>query len=444
MPQATYTFPPGFLWGSATASHQVEGNNTNNNWYLWENQPGRILQGHRSGNACDWWRGRWRDDFDRAEECGQNAHRLSIEWSRVQPTPDRWNEDALEVYRNMLRGLHQRGMTPLVTLHHFSDPIWLYEKGGWEDPEVPALFEAYTRRVVDALREYCSLWVTINEPNVYIYNGYLGRGEFPPGKNDRGAAFRVMANMVRGHALSYRAIKSIQKESRVGLAMHYRGFDPAHPHFALDRTIAGSLHHQMNASFLDTTLDGRLRFLLASTRLPEAIGTQDFVGLNYYTSDRVAFNLLNPMELFSKRTPPPGAEQSDGGFIACTPEGIHRMLAWANARYHLPMIITENGINDETDRLRPRYLVEHLHQVWRGIQWNWPIKGYFHWSLVDNFEWERGWTQRFGLWGLDVETQARIRRPSVDLYAAICKENALSYETVARYAPAAVDRLFPD
>ena len=132
MAQATFHFPVGFLWGTATAAYQVEGNNTNSNWWAWEKEPGRIVQGHKSGLACDWWGGRWREDFDRAAEGGQNAHRLSIEWSRIQPTPDHWDENALDRYRDMVRGLAERGMTPVVTLHHFSDPLWLAEKGGWE------------------------------------------------------------------------------------------------------------------------------------------------------------------------------------------------------------------------------------------------------------------------------------------------------------------------
>src|SRR5574342_539878 len=134
-PHATYHFPRGFLWGTATAAHQVEGNNTNNQWWQWEEQ------GHtkgRSGLACDWWGGRWREDFDRAAEGGQNAHRLSVEWSRIQPTPDTWDEDALERYRSMLRGLRERGMTPMVTLHHFTDPLWFYERNGWEKEEAVA------------------------------------------------------------------------------------------------------------------------------------------------------------------------------------------------------------------------------------------------------------------------------------------------------------------
>ena len=133
MAQATFHFPRGFLWGTATAAHQVEGNNTNNNWWAWEQQAGHILQGHKSGLACDWWGGRWREDLDRAAEGGQNAHRLSIEWSRVQPAPNRWDEDALDRYRQMLRGLRESGHDAMVTLHHFTDPLWLEEQGGWEN-----------------------------------------------------------------------------------------------------------------------------------------------------------------------------------------------------------------------------------------------------------------------------------------------------------------------
>src|SRR6185503_2897094 len=225
MPQATYHFPRGFLWGTATSSHQVEGNNTNNNWWKWEQD------GHtngKSGLACDWWGGRWKEDFDRAAEGGQNAHRLSVEWSRIQPTPDTWDEDALERYRSMLRGMRERGLTPMVTLHHFTDPLWLAEYAGWETEAVIPLFEKFVRKTVEALKEYCTLWCTLNEPNGYALNGYVHQGVavFPPGKNDTRLAFRVMAIMVRAHAAAYRAIHEIQKEARVGFALNYRSFVP--------------------------------------------------------------------------------------------------------------------------------------------------------------------------------------------------------------------------
>ncbi len=198
MPSATFTFPAGFLWGTATAAFQVEGHNAPSNWSAWVDEPGRIIQGMKPGLACDWWGGRWKEDLDRAAETGQNAHRLSVDWARIQPAPDRWDEDALDYYRQILRGVIERGMTPMVTLHHFVDPLWFAEQGGWAHPDAPRLFVAYVRKTVEALREYVSLWVTINEPNIYYFNGYL-TGEFPPGKKgDLNSVFAVLTNMVRG------------------------------------------------------------------------------------------------------------------------------------------------------------------------------------------------------------------------------------------------------
>ncbi|MBE0698494.1 MAG: glycoside hydrolase family 1 protein [Anaerolineaceae bacterium] len=441
MPQATFNFPAGFLWGTATAAHQVEGNNTTNTWADWENQPGRILNGDKAGRACDWWGGRWKEDFDRAADGGQNAHRMSIEWSRIQPTPDRWNEDALDNYREMVRGLATRNMTPMITLHHFTDPQWLMERGGWENDETPALFAKYVFKVVEALREYCTLWVPINEPNIYTYSGYI-EGTFPPGKKDNGAAFHVLANLLRGHAAAYRAIKEIQREARVGTSIHVRQMLPAHAWMPLDKPLAGLLSRNLNTSFLDALAGGRFRFLFKSVRVPEVVGTQDFVGLNYYTSEQVAFAPFEAAGFFSNRYYRKEAQLSEGGFIANEPKGLFDFIKMAQ-RYNLPVIITENGVEDSQDHLRPRYIAEHVHQIWRALNFNWPVKGYFHWSLVDNFEWERGWTQRFGLWGLDPATQVRTRRPSVDLYAAICKANALSSEMVEKYAPEAFAEMFP-
>ncbi|NLG41128.1 MAG: glycoside hydrolase family 1 protein, partial [Chloroflexi bacterium] len=202
MPRATFNFPTGFLWGTATAAHQVEGNNTNNDWWAWEQEAGRILEGNRSGKAADWWGGRWREDFDHAKDGWQNAHRFSVEWSRIQPEPDRWDEAALDRYRDMLLGLRERNMIAMITLHHFTNPQWLAEMGGWENDEVVNLFAEYVRRTVDALKAHCQLWVTLNEPNVYMNGGYLGEG-FPPGKNDQKAGLQVLLNMVKAHAAAY-------------------------------------------------------------------------------------------------------------------------------------------------------------------------------------------------------------------------------------------------
>jgi beta-glucosidase len=440
MTQATYHFPRGFLWGTATAAYQVEGNNVNSNWYDWEQKPGKIIHGDKAGLACDWWNGRWREDFHRAAEGGQNAHRMSVEWSRIQPTPDRWDEGALDRYVEMVRELKELNITPLITLHHYSDPQWFVEMGGWENEEAAGYFEKYVRKVVPALKDYVNLWCTFNEPNGYAVQGYIW-GIFPPGKKDIHMSFKVMVNLARAHAAAYHAIHQIQIEARVGMANYYRSLQPGRAWFPLDRLVTNLLR-TMNDIFPRASKDGIVRFLAKRRRVPEAIGTQDFLGIDYYTRDYIHFT-LQPNEFFSRRSFRNGAEVSTTGFLANEPAGMYEALKWGMT-YGLPIIITENGFEDTEDRVRPVYLVEHLHQVWRAVNFNWPVKGYFHWTLVDNFEWERGWSQRYGLWELDVDTQARRKRSSADLYAEICRENGISDEMVRHYAPAAIPLLFPE
>ena len=442
MAQATYHFPRGFLWGTATAAYQVEGGNTNSTWYAWEEQPGRILNGDRAGLACDWWNGRWREDLRRAADTGQNAHRFSIEWSRIQPAPDRWEEEALDRYLEMLRYMEELGLMPMVTLHHFSDPLWLKDKGGWVSPTVVGYFDAFVKRVVDTLKDYVSLWCTINEPNVFAVMAFMD-GVFPPGEKSLSRFYRVCLNLVRAHTAAYRTIHAIQPEARVGLAINYRSMVPARPWFPPDRWITQLQSGVFNDLFPLAAKDGWVRLPLLRRRVPEAKGTQDYIGINYYTRDQVKFSPLRPGEIFSRRFFREDAILSHTGFIANEPEGMWDALKWAN-RFNLPILVSENGVEDPEDRLRPRYLAEHLHQVWRAANFNWPVKGYFHWTLVDNFEWERGWSQRFGLWELDVETQGRRKRPSADFFAEICRENGISAEMLARYAPEAFEKIFPN
>jgi beta-glucosidase len=441
MPKAKFHFPRGFLWGTATASHQVEGNNSNNNWWAWEQEPDRIMHGHKSGLACDWWGGRWKEDFDRAAEGAHNAHRLSIEWSRIQPKPDRWDEDSLDHYRDMLRGLKERNISPLITLHHFSDPIWVSELGGWENENSIEYFIKYVSKVVEALAEYNNLWITINEPNVLVVNGYL-LGLFPPGKRSLSLIGKVYTNLLRAHAAAYREIHRLQSTARVGIAINYRSAKPAKSWNPLDIGMVGLQSKVFNNPFPSALLDGVLRLPISRRRIPETKGTQDFLGLNYYTRDYLALSLLHPRNYFLRRYFRSGADLSDTGFLATEPDGMFEALKWG-LQYNVPIIITENGIEDAEDRIRPSYIIQHIHQIWRGINFNWPIKGYFYWTLVDNFEWERGWTQRFGLWELDEETQIRRKRPSADLFAEICDQNGISSESVQKYAPEIFSKIFP-
>jgi beta-glucosidase len=440
MPTATYTFPAGFIWGTATSAFQVEGNSPASNWVAWTNEPGRILQGTKPGLACDWWGGRWKEDFDRAAEAGQNAHRLSVDWARIQPAEDRWDEDALDHYRQIVRGAVERGLLPMVTLHHFTNPLWLSEMGGWTNPKSAQFFEAFVRKTVEALKEYVSLWVTINEPNIYYFNGYF-TGEFPPGHHgDLESVFQVLCNMLRGHAAAYRTIHEIQKNARVGFAHHHRPLSAARRWMPFDRLLAHYGSMIMNA-FPLALREGKVRFMLKQTSIPEAAHTQDFFGLNYYAFEELKF-VLNPAVNFFQYTFPPDAEVSSSGFMANLPLGMFASLRWAR-QFNVPILVTENGIEDADDDLRQHYLVEHVHQLWRAVTFSWPVKGYFHWSQVDNFEWERGWSQRFGLWGLNTQTQARVRRKSVDIYAEICRTNGISSEMVKKYVPSLTGKLFP-
>ncbi|HEU0296946.1 MAG TPA: family 1 glycosylhydrolase, partial [Anaerolineales bacterium] len=323
------------------------------------------------------------------------------------------------------------------------DPLWLYDRCGWELETTVPLFEKYVRKVVEALKEYVSYWITINEPNVYSLSGYV-TGDFPACNKGLNVAMRVMANLLRGHAAAYRAIHEIQREARVGYAHHFRPMVAHNQRSPLDNLIRGIQYDLLNMAFPGAISTGTMRSFLGKVNIPEAKGTQDFLGLNYYSVYTVKFDITNYKELFGRRYYPDDSDFSETKFIANIPEGLFDSIKWAVQTYpNLPILITENGVEDATDQIRPRYIAQHTHQMWRAVNFNWPVKGYFHWSLVDNFEWERGWTQRFGLWGLDVETQKRTKRPSADLYAEICRENGLTSEMVSKYCPEVFDKLFP-
>jgi len=450
MAEAAHTFPANFLWGTATAGYQMEGQSTNTGFWQWEQVPGHILGARLSGDACDWWNGRrWQEDFDRAAADGHTALRMSVEWSRVQPERDRWDEYALDHYRQMVLGLRERGLTPMVTLHHFVNPLWAEAPGKniWETGEVVGLFEQYARKVATALGEVCDLWCTINEPNSFMVQSWV-RGVTPPQKKDIGLAFRVAANVLRAHAAAYRAIHAIQPEAMVGLPVHFHWMMPAHAGFAPDEWAMRSQFHSFSTLFTQAVASGQLRRpIIWPVSVPEARGTQDYIGLQYYTTDVVRFDLSNPGELFGRRSFPAGADLDDAAAsghdgYADYPAGFFESLRWAQA-FKLPIYITENGFGVKDDAKRRRYLIGHLRQLWRGVNFNWDIRGYFHWSLVDDFEWDRGWEHSFGLYALDPDTQVRTARPSARLYSEIARTHTLTSDMVSRYAPELKAAMFP-
>jgi beta-glucosidase len=437
-PSQALRFPEGFLWGVSTAAHQVEGDNVNNQWSAWE-AAGRIKSGDRCGRACNWWRNA-EPDFDLARDIGVNSLRLSVEWSRIEPQQGRWDPAAFARYREMLKGLQQRGIQPMVCLHHFSHPLWLERRGGFLSQDAPPLFERFTRQVVSELGEFCRFWVTFNEPNVYGALGYV-LGEFPPGR--RGEiinALRVVSTMALAHSQAFRAIHELQPEAQVGWAHNYVVFQPWNPASPLDLGVAGLLSELFNDSFLRLVEQGRFAFPLnlVDGNGGSAKGLCDFVGLNVYSRFHVAFDLNCTSQLFARVFVPEHVPQGDHGFDTPYGEAYPRAIRVAVERVaelHKPIYILENGVPDAQDRIRPWLIVKAAQELHALIRESHDIRGYFHWSLTDNFEWSEGWGLRFGLVALNPETQERTMRNSGRLYGAIARANQLSPEMIERYCP---------
>ena len=436
MATATMHFPPDFRWGTATAALQVEGNNENSDWWTWEQQPGAILHGQRSGLACDWWANA-EADLDRAAEMGTNAHRLSLEWSRIEPEPSVFDGASLDRYREILQGMVDRGIEPMVTLHHFSNPLWLVEKGDFSSELVVDYFRRYVSRVVDHLGDLVPRWVTINEPMVYMFMRYMA-GTFPPPRR-RGtlAGLEALRNMLRCHAAAYHTIKELQPQAEVGIAKNVAILQPPPEGGRLQQAWARRMSWIYNDMWVESMVSGRLRLPAGRGRIPHLAGSFDFYGLNYYTRFYLRFPRFAPDSDWGA-----DAVVSDGNYGEIYPSGLFEAIRRAN-HYGKPIYITENGVPDAADRLRPGFLITHLREVWRAISFCFPIMGYYHWSLVDNFEWDRGWTQRFGLIALDPETQVRTLRPSGRLYSEICRSGSVSSDMAARFAPALLPLLFP-
>ncbi|MBE0642896.1 MAG: glycoside hydrolase family 1 protein [Bacteroidetes bacterium] len=419
-----YSFPKGFLWGTATSAHQVEGHNTRNNWHQWEQEHGRILDGSTSGRACGWWEGHWREDLDRAAVAGQNAHRCSLEWSRLQPAPETWDDDAIAFYRALLEGMHARGLCPLVTLHHYTDPQWFADEGGWLGRRAVQRFRAYATGVIERFGDLCVDWCTFNEPNALVLQSYVG-GYYPPGKRNILLALCAAVHIARAHTTAFEVIHHIAPEARVGIVVLHYDIQPLYPQRKGNVRLIGMIARLVNDFFADAVIRGQFPAFLPFPSRDLRPGALDFYGLNYYTGVELGWTPWRKRHLGFSFRYPPEAPRSPSGLVAHYPEGFRRVLDHV-AGYGVPVIITENGIDDADDRLRPRYIVEHLREAAAAISRGMRIEGYFHWSLVDNFEWEKGWTHHFGLWEMDPETLVRRERASARLYADICHANGFT------------------
>lgn len=420
----TIEFPEGFLWGGATASHQVEGNNRNNDWWEWEHRGGKIADGTTSEAACDQYN-KYEQDFDLAKELGHSAHRFSIEWSRIEPEEGVFSSAEISHYRKVLEALHERGIEPMVTLHHFTNPLWLSRQGGWENPKVVEYFTRYTKVLASELGDLVRLWNTINEPNVYAHLGYID-GEWPPGANSLRSASIVLTNMLRAHALAYHILHetAASRGCSVGIAKHIRLFDPLRPRHPGDKGLSRLAAFIFNWWFLDAIETGRLAWPIGIGQKVQLLSsTQDFIGLNYYTREMTRLNLKKPQLLFMEYMTRPNCYTNDLGW-ELYPEGLYRTLMILR-RYGKPIYITENGIAAKDDTMRCAYIRDHLVEVHRAISAGADVRGYLHWSLLDNFEWAEGLDPRFGLIEVDYQTQKRTPRPSAYIFKKIAESNTL-------------------
>lgn len=444
MVEAIYRFPEGFLWGTATAAHQVEGNSTNS-WSHWENlENGVVYQNQKHGLTTDWWGGRWQEDFERMHYLGHNTHRLSIEWSRVQPTPDTLDENAIAQYQKMLKSLRERHIRPMVTLHHFTNPMWLEDEGGWQANSTVDRFIRWTEIAVEHFGEYCDLWCTFNEPMVYALQAYMV-GMFYPGQHNPWKMFRAAELLLRAHAGAYEVIKSRYPEAEVSVAKHLLIFEALSPQF-INRFPVNAARRVFNEAFLEAMVTGDLRFpLRRSVHIPNLAGQYDYVGVNYYQRYRAGIAPLSPRFLFMKQVPHPDAPPSPPLWGEIHPQGLFSIIKTIWETMRKPIYVTETGTPDKNDEVRRWYIAQAVRHVWRAINFNIPVKGIYYWTLMDNFEWTAAYNPdfHFGLYHVDFATQTRTARPSAEFYRRISLENGLSAEMVQEYAPQLVDELFP-
>lgn len=408
-------FPKGFYFGTATAAYQVEGGITND-WSEWEKTsakvkvqsaklkkwPDHILALHPSpleeenyicGRAVDHYH-RFEEDFDIAKRLGHNAHRFSIEWARIEPEEGKFNENEIEHYRNVISALRERGIEPFVTLWHWTNPVWIRDIGGWENPKTTQYFSNYVEKVVRELRTEVKFWMPMNEPNTYIGLSYV-TGIHPPQVRNLFRANRVFRNLMRAYRQAYRVIHEIQPNVLVGVS-HYAVYMIPYKYLPWNALLIPVLDYIRNWRFLHSIR-----------------GAFDFIGLQYYHTDFINLK-IGKGRWGLVDTKNPNEWVNDIGWQVY-PEGIYYLLK-RSARYKRPIYITENGVADARDVHRERFIREHLKWVLRAIEDGVDVRGYLYWSLLDNFEWHYGFWPKFGLVEVNRQTMERRIRPSAFAY----------------------------
>lgn len=385
--QPNESFPKNFLWGTAISAHQVEGD-SRNDWTVWESQHGSQSQ---SGKAADFY-DRYEEDFKLASQVlHNNSIRFSIEWARIIPEEGKINQKEIDHYLKVLEAAKRQNLIPMVTLHHFTNPIWFAEKGGWTKKENIRHFLDYVSVCKEYFGTLADYYVTINEPNVYASESYL-HGAWPPEKKNPILAYRVYRNLAEAHKKAYHILG---KDKPIGFSINMADFRGV-------PFIANLARWLFNYSFLEMTH-----------------GTYTFIGINYYMPAYVTPSLREK-----------GLRKSEFNW-SIDSRGLYSVVMQTWKKYHLPIIITENGVSDSKDTLRPDFINDHLACLLEAIQNGADVRGYYYWSLYDNFEWAEGYKQKFGLFSIDYNDPVlqRISRKSAELYGRIAKTGRPFFET---------------
>ena len=402
-------FPQDFLWGAATSAYQVEGNNVNSDWWEWEK---RIGLKETSGLACRHYE-LYNRDFALARSLNHNACRLSIEWSRIEPEDGKFSAKEIGHYRDVILSLKELNIEPIVTLHHFTNPIWFANLGGWHNKKSCEYFLRYAEIIVDALCDKVRFWVTINEPMVYVYHSYI-LGVWPPQEKSFKKAKIVTDNFIISHVKVHRAIHGIYERKRlpspsVSIAKNIQAFETCRTN--LRNRFAVYLRNRLyNFEFIKKLISYK---------------SLDFIGVNYYTRslvDAETWRFKNLLLDVCKDNHSQLKKNSLGWDIY--PQGLYNLLLRLK-RFGLPVFILENGISTDDDSLRWDFIYEHLKNLALAMEKGVRVLGYLYWSLIDNFEWDKGFSPRFGLIEVDYNTYERSIRESARKYAAICKTGIL-------------------
>ena len=412
------------LWGAATSAHQVEGGNQWNDWWAWE-KAGKIAE--PSGLACDQYH-LFREDFHLARSLGHTAHRFSLEWSRFEPSDGQWNEEAFRHYDEVFDALQAENLEPVVTLHHFTNPQWFAEQGGWLRPDAPDLFARYVKKIAERYGQRAKFWITINEPLIFLYQGYL-LGRWPPGEKSLDQCFKVMRELIRAHIKAYQVLHA-EAASRnsacwVSLAHHMTAFSPCRKASWADRWNLFLREGFLNRLIIEALQSGFLFYPgIFCEKLP-AGRTLDFLGVNYYTRDFIRFKNFLGFDQFGDVCAKDHHHAEVTGLNSLNweiyPQGIREVVS-SLARYRLPIVVTENGVCTDDDRVRQRFIEDHLRELEKARLAGIPVGGYFYWSLVDNFEWAEGFKPRFGIVEIDYATQERKVRESAKTLTINCEK----------------------